>query len=114
MLQRDGAYLWPPRCTLSFYRDSGRRFWWTHERDYDLFEALFLDWPHQSRRVTFGISTRSRRSEWDHWNESNVCKLERLISWDFENDDCHVRAERIDPLTGRCTTEFRWRLHIRV
>ncbi len=106
-------YLWPPRCTLHFYDRNlkplnilGKR-----DRRLDLSDKLMLDWPHKTRVVHFGISSKSERMT--SWDDNTVGNIERLIRYDLHFDQYRVSIRRVTSLGLPCTDEFVWRLAIR-
>lgn len=104
-------YLWPPKCTLSFYRRGAALGSFTNRR-LDLSDTLMP--PHDASQLTvqFGVVTESRR--WLCWDEENLVKIEGLIRYDLGFDGYGVTIRRCAGYVGMpCDLEFRWKLRIR-
>ncbi len=106
-------FLWPARCTLSFYNGRGRLLacFGNRYRRLDLSDSLMLSYPGSSRVVHFGIRSDSTRMS--RWNEDTVKRYERLIKYDLGFDGYRVSIRRESPLGEPCSKEFCWRLAIR-
>ena len=105
--------LWPPRCTLNFYGRNHRPIatYGQRYRRLDLSDTLMLDWPHKTRVVYFGVSSRSTRMA--VWDEATVASMERRIRNDLGEDNYRVAIRRETTLGNACADEFVWRLAIR-
>ncbi len=107
------ACLWPPRCTLNFY-DLNRKplaSYGQRWRRLDLSDTLMLNWPHSTRVVHFGISSKSARMT--VWDETAVANIESLVRNDLGSDGYRVAIRRETSLGCACADEFVWRLAIR-
>jgi len=106
------AYMWPPRCRISFYNGRNKLLWSSSRRNLDLSDTLMLDWPHASRRVTLGMSSQSRAACWHAWTEENVANLEYVIRHDLTYDGYRLGLVRLTNVGIPCSDEFRWALRI--
>ena len=105
-------YLWPPKCTLSFYSTKGDllgRFGQRWRR-LDLADTLMFDVGGNSRMVIFGIRSDSVKQKL--WDEESITALEALIRHDFGGDGYKVSIRRETALGESRAVEFRWHLKI--
>ena len=104
-------YLWPPKCTLSFYR-RGALLGRFNNRRLDLSDTLMLGHDANQLTVEFGVATNSRR--WSYWDEEKLAIIESLIRYDLGFDGYGVTIRRWGGYVGMpCDMEFRWKLRIR-
>ena len=106
-------YKWPACGRLTFYRRKDIPLFGTSDRMFDLSDELMgWNWPHDSRTIYMGVSTKSVR--WKRWSNEALEKIELLIRYDLGFDGYRVRIARLTAGSPSCSTEFLWKLQIRV
>lgn len=104
------TFKWPARGRLVFYRRRTVFLFSASDRMYDLSDGLMVFWPHTSRTVYMGVSTKS--PHWRQWNEENLKKIESLIRYDLNFDGYRVHIMRLTRGKPMCSEEFLWKLQI--
>ncbi len=59
------------------------------------------------------MSSASKQPGWRSWDEANLARMEKLISYDITHDGYRVRIARLSAVGQPAVEEFRWLLNTR-